>query len=56
MWEERFHIHHHLLDTMFEADTVPDLRQKPLYTTPSGWWWCEDSLFRPLYMSYQIRR
>ena len=44
---------HHLLEVIFEAETVPDLRQKPLYTTPSGWWWwwwwwwwCIESVFR----------
>ena len=30
----------------FDAETVPELRQKPPYTTPSGWWWCIESVFR----------
>ena len=34
-------IHHHLLlEVPFETAIVLELRQKPLYTTPSGWWWC----------------
>ena len=39
-------IHHHHLKGNFETATVPELRQKPLYTTPSGWWWCIESVFR----------
>ena len=31
-------IHHHLLETISEAANVLELRQKLLYTTPSGWW------------------
>ena len=32
-------IHHRLLEGTFETANVPELRQKLLYTTPSGWWW-----------------
>ena len=32
-------IHHHLLDVISETATMLESRQKPLYTTPSGWWW-----------------
>ena len=39
-------IHHHLLDVNLEIATVPELRQKLLYTTLSGWWWCIESVFR----------
>ena len=42
-------IHHHHLKGNFETATVPELRQKPLYTTPSGWWWCIESVFRVIY-------
>ncbi len=38
--------HHHHLKGDFETATVLELRQKPLYTTPSGWWWCIESVFR----------
>ena len=34
----------HLLEVISETATVVELRQQPLYTTPSGWW-CIDSLF-----------
>ena len=43
---KRDSLHHHLLEVMFETATVPELRQTLLYTTPSGWWWCIDSVFR----------
>ena len=38
-WEERDSTHHHLLEVTSETVTVPELRQKLLYTNPSGWWW-----------------
>ena len=36
---KRDSIHHHLLEVSFETATVPELKQKLLSTTPSGWWW-----------------
>ena len=39
-------IHHHHLKGKFETATVPELRQTPVYTNPSGWWWCIESVFR----------
>ena len=36
---KRDSINHHLLEVTFETETVPELRQKLLYTTPSGWCW-----------------
>ena len=39
-------IHHHLLEAVSETANVLELRQKLLYTTPSGWWWCIKSVFR----------
>ena len=38
-------IDHHLLEVICETATVPELRQKLLYATPSGWWWCKESVF-----------
>ena len=39
--------HHHLLQVTFETASVPELRQKLLYTTPSGWWWwCIESILQ----------
>ena len=43
---KRDSIHHHLLEVIFETATVPESRQKLLYTTPSGWWWRIESVFR----------
>ena len=43
---KRDSIHHHLLEGTFETATVLELREKPLYSAPSGWWWCIDSVFR----------
>ena len=44
---KRDSIHHHLLEAMYEATYMLELRQKLLYTTPSGWWWwCIGSVFR----------
>ena len=43
---KRDSIHHHLPEVIVETATVPELRQKLLYTTPSGWWWCIESVFR----------
>ena len=37
---------HHLLDAISETANVQELRQKLLHTTPSGWWWRIESLFR----------
>ena len=34
-----YSIHHHLLELTFETANVLELKQQPLYTTPSGWWW-----------------
>ena len=39
-------IHHNLLETIYETANVLESRQKRLYTTPSGWWWCIKSFFR----------
>ena len=39
LYGKRDSIRHHLLEVTFETATVPELRQKLLYTTPSGWWW-----------------
>ena len=39
-------IHHHLQEAIFETATVPESRRKLLYSTPSGWWWCTESVFR----------
>ena len=36
---KRDSIHHHLLGAISETADVLELRQKLLYTTPSGWWW-----------------
>ena len=36
---KRDSIHHHLLEAISETAKVLELRQKFLYTTPSGWWW-----------------
>ena len=44
-------IHHHLLEVTFETDPLPELRQYPLYTTHSGWWWCIESVFRGIVQS-----
>ena len=41
---KRDSIHHHLLEVTSETATVLELRRKPLYTTPSGWWWCIQSV------------
>ena len=43
---KRDSIHRHLLEVISETATVPELRQKLLYTTPSGWWWCIESVSR----------
>ena len=43
---KRDSILHHLLETISETASVLELRQKLLYTTPSGWWWCIESVFR----------
>ena len=43
---KRDSIHHHLLEAVSESANVPELRQKLLYTTPSGLWWCINSVFR----------
>ena len=43
---KRDSIHHHLLEVTFGTATVSELRQRLLYTTPSGWWWCIESVFR----------
>ena len=47
---KRDSIHHHLLEVTFETANVLGLRQKLLYTTPSGWWWwwCIESVFRTM--------
>ena len=45
-------IHHHLLEVTCETANVLELKQKLLYTTPSGWWWCIESVFRILAMAY----
>ena len=39
-------MHHHLLEAISETANVLELRQKLLYTTPSGWWWCMKLIFR----------
>ena len=41
-------IHHHLLEVTSETANVQELKQKLLYTTTSGWWWCWciESVFR----------
>ena len=39
-------LYHHHLEATFETATATELRQKTLYTTPSGWWWCIESVFR----------
>ena len=44
-WEERFYTPPPP-GRDFETATVPELRQKLLYTTPSGWWFCTESVFR----------
>ena len=38
---KRDSIHHHLLEVIFWAETVPELRQTTsiIHTTFSGWWW-----------------
>ena len=38
-------IHHHLLEAISETATVLEFRQGFLYTPPSGWWWCLESVF-----------
>ena len=38
--------HHHLLEAISETAKVLELRHKLLYTTPSGWSWCIESVFR----------
>ena len=43
---KRDSIHHHLPDAISETANVLELRQKLLYTTPSGWWGCIESVFR----------
>ena len=45
---KRASIHRHPLEAISETATVLELRQRILYTTPSGWWWwwCLKSLFR----------
>ena len=43
---KRDSIHHHLLEAIPETANVLELRQKLLYTTPSGWWLCIESVFR----------
>ena len=44
---KRDSLHHHLLEAVSETANVLELRQKLLYTTPSGWWWwCIESVFR----------
>ena len=45
-WEERFYTPYHLLEVTFETANVLELRQKLLYTTPSGWRWFIESVFR----------
>ena len=37
MYGKRESIHRHLLEVICETATVPELRQKLLYTTPPGW-------------------
>ena len=46
--EERLFMRCHLLEVILETSTVPELSQKLLHTTPSGWWWwwCIASVFR----------
>ena len=39
-------VHHRLLETISETATVLELKQQLLYTTPSGWWWRIESVFR----------
>ena len=47
VYGKRDSIHHHLLEGIFGDETLPELRQKPLHTTPLGWWWwCINSVFR----------
>ena len=41
-----YSVHPHILKVIFETATVTLLRQKPLYTTPSEWRWCLESVFR----------
>ena len=45
---KRDSIHRHLLEAVSETANVLELRQKLLYTTPSGWWWwwCIESVLR----------
>ena len=43
---KRDSVHHHLLEAISETANVPELRQKLLYTTPSGCWRCIKSLLR----------
>ena len=41
--------HHQLLEAISESGNMLELRQRLLYTTPSGWWWwwwCIESVFR----------
>ena len=48
--------HHHLLEAMSGTANVLALRQRLLYTTPSGWWWwCIESLFRSMSCFHQSR-
>ena len=47
-FRKRDSIHHHLLEALSETAHVLELKQIPLCTTPSGWWWCLKSLFRLL--------
>ena len=53
---KRDSIHHHLLKVTLETATVPELRQKLLYTTPSGWWWYTDSVFRVVQLPFRPMR
>ena len=56
---KRDSIHHHLLETISETANVLELKQKLLYTIPSGWWWwwwwwlwwwwCIESVFRMMH-------
>ena len=46
-WEERFYTPPPPGSDFWDCDCV-ELRQKPLCTTPSGWWWRIESVFRSL--------
>ena len=50
---KRASIHHDILEVIFETETVPELGQTLLYTTPSVWW-CIESVFRVLAFWWRI--